>query len=1621
MSEPPAPANIPAPEPNPPRPAASPRWRGDEGSAGEQKRARAPRRQRLYILLAVMLALLGVLLGLLYWIRAAPSPYFVALWITEYQSRQIPFHPLARQDREAFRKGGYFTRTNERAFTGQERRLLVQELAALRNRGEREVVVVYLSAQACTAGQGEVFLFPADVDPDDPRSRLPLREVLEAFRQCPAKNRLLILDIMPPLADPRLGVLANDVSTRLHEDLKAVPDPGRLVLCACSPGQVTQVSEDMDRSVFSYYLEEGLRGWADGSSPEARRDGYITAKELAEFVKARVDRWAWRNRQTRQTPMLVGTADDFELIALEHADPQEHLAIPEAQVYPAWLRAGWQVRDQWWGERHYRLAPRLFYQLEANLLLAEHNWRAGLDPTWIQDDLKDRLDRLQQQLARAKAFAQPEPRSLAMAAAQGEKPDDGVMAAVKELLAKAGETSTLKPDEAEKARAKLIAECIDKLKDKSQLQPKPAAAAKSEGTAAPKPGPATHFEVAWAAFELAAADPNPSLENIGILARLLRAHQPQPRYVETLFLQRLAELPSRDWPADTVRLSLEVVRQGEQAASQAEGFLWTRDALAAAAETRHDAETLLLARGYAPVALADQLFKKAGGEFGAIRDHGETVHQAGRCLDEAMAFLPAYLPYLDHSPDQEKPWLAAVQAAQDLQQALAVPGKRGLAADDLRQKREEIRRRTALLRHHLDDLAPGVGAWSPDLAPTGAFAAAGIEQLISQSKDREARPAILLQMQAVLSVPFLKAGDRETLWKAGQELSRRLHEQTIRLDQEEDSRRTSTAPMSDFEGDRPRFEREEQVRAVRRARTSIAVLRLGGLAAADLEKLDEAMEQASRDSSDSQKLYALAGSLHQAWAQRLPAQLQQTADVEVRDRLSRIYPAFDPAPLLDETSASPAVQLRLLQGQRLWAWLAESYRYRSHDSEGGTFFAEAAREVQRHLTATPAETYLQIAGGAELAGLAPAHPVLTGTLDFKLVGSTQSKIELSTLTADEDWLQVALARGELSLAEGRSWRVPVRVALKPEAKSRTPPAGFLVRAQVDGRSYYQRVPLPKLRQAGVEDLHILLSSNEKDPLAAPIAHLRLRPIKARQPFFIFVRNPTDKPRNVTVRLTGNAVVEKKLTVGPDKIEKVSFEGAAPKADAELPELKGSLQLVLLDTDKNVELDARQVRVDIAAPREYVQITEMKFEPPGPANGGKNRLLIKLKAVVPLAAPPCEVELVLRRDRIPGFEAVKEGNLRGEVPGDGKELTLSAESIQLAESLDEEGDVYLTVDGRERAFILRTTFARRGDPTTPREVTRSAIRLLADRYALAGPKYPVTVEVDHPPPGASLELSLGRLKGGEFQNDITPKRSREAQVRRIGFSPHGENGTLVFEAALKDWHEVLNASKILGERMLRARMLDSEDFEIRSASQTIILDDTAPERVRFVDFRPQVKRDAPLTVKASGTDRESGIKQVFFFVGKPVDGKVPPNTPTSPGEPVDDSRTTWSARLTLPEKKGPVEISVQFINNVGLSTFDTISPELTDADADKGAKLGRIQGRVMEGSRAQPGLEVILRDEKGMEKRTVKTAEDGAFSIPDVPPGKYKVSCMKVSSQTKGEKDVTVEAGKPTVVTIELFR
>jgi hypothetical protein len=1622
-------AETPSAEPQ----AAKPhhRWRADRPGPGADQTAGTAesigaRQRKLIAGLAVAFLLIGAITGLVYWLRPVPRPYAVPIFMTEYESRLIPPIPHAIHDRDALRR--YFPNASVSAPLAQEGHQVVSELTALAARSQFESVVIYLNGYASTAQPGDILLAAADTRPDDPASWLSLRRTLELIKACPSRRKLIVLDVMQPLPDARLGILRTDVATHLADVLEAVPDSHRLTLLPCAPGQINHSSDELGRSIFSYYFEQALQGYADGYGA-GRRDGVVTVRELAEFVRARVDRWTHVNRGAAQTAVLTGAGADFPLVALSHGKPEPKTELPTTPVFPPWLQTGWKLRDQWAAEDVHRLAPSLFRRLEFALLHAEAEWREGEALERVEQTLGFYTERLTERLTRIReGVAEPGPHSLALARAQGQKPNAALVASLKELLATVeSETRELKPDKAADAQSKVIAEFLAKHKEK------------------------TPFQLGWGVMELIAEQVNLEPDAIRVLAAVLSANQPRPVFAETLMLNEVAELTrqmdAKAWPTATARRMIEASLLGERASAQLAAFPWLMQGLDAAAQSRHDGSALFHARGYAPLALADARLRDALRQYESLQAQGDTLERARLALDEAGVFLPNFTPYLERQPRFTDSWLNAINAAGMLHTHLDEPPAGRQPSDQLQPLLDQVRQQTEILHSALVELRR-------------PFQADAVTSLIRRSQRQDADAAVYLEAEAILSTPFLKSGERLALWKAARALGARLHDGVAALDDDDDATEKLTPAGASAPVNLPRLDQDSANQAVQRARRSIALLQLAGLDAQDYEQLIALLQALVEKKPVASELPQLASRLRQTWAETIPAQMQREAVAARQARLAVVVSPADVAALRDDLELKLWINRRTGERSPYWEWLAERYRYLTRDPlfappapatgqarrAAPPFYAQIAQRYAQRIAAPP-EVFVEFTS-APMMVVPPAldvpasyrvegrvHELRTTATPTPPSAKLPSNVPVRWLMADDDWLSIIRANTNAGAALTNTANLPVTgsvfagdlsIELQPGAERRGSPRprGFLLEAALDGRTYHSRIDIPPLPSS--EPAEILLSADSKDA-SAPLGDLRLRPVKSPQPAYLFVRNASARMRKLAIQLSapGLPVTGGIVEMKPDETRRIEFPPPQPSAASggatagNFFELGGPLTVRVTEADTGTLVGRRVIQIGVAVPAEYVQVPGIQFVPQGANPAEKNRLLVKLRAAASLGKLPCVAELVLPAKRIPGLLGVRDGVLKGEIPADGGDLLLWAEDLQFTPGADEDGFVYISIDSRERALRFRTTFAQTGAPTTPRPDFETDLRVRGTRYAPATATLNVDLETDSPPVGAWLEVALGDGREDSFRPALEQKVPN-AQRRRVALNPGGSGGALLFEAGIQqDWSVALDAGRLLGRHTVRARLVDKDGNPLKTLYQDVVLDDSPPELVQFVELGPKVPRDVPFIVRASGIDPASGISEVNFYVGKPVDGKLPPSLTPMPAQPINSERTQWAARLPLGlEQKGPLDLIVVFTNGVGLSTLKAATVEIVETDPAKNAP-GIVEGKVMEGSRAQAKMKVLLTDAKGV-SREATTKDDGSFVFEGVIPGSYHVSSAKTVPAKVARKDVIVQPGKRVTVTLELF-
>jgi hypothetical protein len=1011
---------------------------------------------------------------------------------------------------------------------------------------------------------------------------------------------------------------------------------------------------------------------------------------------------------------------------------------------------------------------------------------------------------------------------------------------------------------------------------------------------------------------------------------------------------------------------------------------------------------------------------RAGEKYALFERRADIVDQGRATLDDAFRTLPGYTPYLDHAPGMLPTWMAIVQAAKELGELLDPRPKVPPTIDGIQDKTAALSSLLVRLRQ--------------------PFAVEQVDTLVRRSKLPRAEPAVILEVHGLLAAPLLTAEQRAALWHAAYELEQRLHQQTLRLDLEEDDAHQQTPASEDAGTDAA--QQQELQRADLRATAAIALLALAGLPSKQVEMLRGLQDQTRKQRGAGAEWAKLGEAIAVAWGKQLPAQIQEPLSLSARDRLSRLLPALDVVPAVDDLPLSLPAQLRQREAAALWRYLGQHFRYEAADYRGADLDWSPSSSAERFFMQA-ALAYLPEPWALDAVTLdVPQVLPLTArqvklqvpmTLRWTAPAPDRLGMPFAVLKADEACLAVDPVTG---MVEGKALdpmlpialtgkrTLDVRLLAAKGAVRGRPPHGFLVQTDLDGRHYHFKVPVPI--QLEKDQPYLLVSSNPKEPDPV-LTEIRLRPGKLRQAVYLFARNPAETARKVTIEIkAGDSPIKGgtfSATLPPQSTVRLTL-GEPAALPPELPLFHGPLQWRVLDAEAaNAVLDAQEIPVVVMLPREYVKVTDILFVPPSAGAGpDDNQLTVDLQVRSPPPGPDIPVELVLPPDRIPGLISAKTGKFNGElstaVEPAPVTLKLEAKNIVLELGESEDGVIYLNVDGYPRAFIYKTTFLRRGNPTTPRGDLKPAVRIRAPMIVAANPKFTIDMEVDNARDGTVLEFAIGQKEAGAFKPYQQPKVLGDAKNRQIRFSPQSQDGGLVFEASVQDWSIPLDTQRLLGKHELRARLLDANGKEISKTFHTLIVDDSQPANAQFLKPPARAKRGTTVTLQATAAS-EVGIKDAQFFLGKPIDKKLPPNVALLPGKAADKGQTVWEVKFPLPEdRKGPTDISVMFTSQAGLTSYATTTIELLDTDPAKTGP-GRIKGKVVFAELAQADLDVILRNEKKQEVARAKSSKSGTFVFENVAPGKYTVYCRKVQNQRAGSADAVVEPNQDTEVTVNL--
>jgi hypothetical protein len=1532
--------------------------------------------------MVALAALAGVAVGLLYWLSPPREAAVLSVAITAGPGETGPV-PWAEQDRAALASANLLGRPLETGANPSRDQIRLR-FAALAKAPRAEPVVIHLAAPAAVDATGGVFLLPADLSGDSPRNRLTLAELLAAVRDCPARHKLLILNLTPPAEDALVAPPAGDLSAAVFAALEAAPDDNRLALVACGPGQTAFTSPELGRSVFGHYLEVGLRGAADDD-----RDGRVSVRELAGFVRARVGRWSVENRGAAQTPALVGTAPDFVLRA-NPASAAADAGLAGEIAYPDWLRAGWESLDRWRADGRAASAQWAYRQARGALLAAERDLRAGLAADEVKRDLDRRLASAEQLASSLRAVPTPDPLPTLAAVFPGY--------------------ALPEPALVEQLRTAAIA---------AESRPAPAPAKPDEKP--PELPPAPEFEplkakphalLAAAAFVVLAGDADVSPARVKSFAKLLAQQDPQVRFAEVLLIRRVAALADQGalapWSGERAALAIQTARFLEDAASRPEVAAYAKLALDDAYRLRADAEAVLFAPGYAAPDEATRRLRLAEAAARQVKQSADRLAAAITARDEATLWLTGATPLVTGGTVNAAEATAVADAVARLNAVLPQPGK----AFDGSAFAERVPEWDRLAGSVRVALATADRPLAPD----------ALSALRKRAGYADAGTAVFAELDAVLASPLVPAVERVQLWNARSAVARRLCEATLRKDAAEDEQFRAGQPRP-VTAEPAAEEPYDAALAGRRAHWAGALLRAGGVEAPAVQRVEGELARLARDR------FAFADRLRRAWVEDAPA---------APTRAASVLPPSPAAAPLGQAATNPLSVWRRAAARDLWAWQTARFEYEARDpadpspAVNGVPFALAAAKSCAAASGVSGFPFVEVAAAAP-PPLTFEKPAADLRLNLRAVGAPTTAC-VRALTPADEWLRpVPEASADLDPIRESTLSLPLAAGAKPT--SHPTALGVLVEADADlageRRTFHRRVPVSLRTLANRVDL---LVRTDPKALPEPLSAFRVRPNGAPVGYQLVLFNPSPLPQKVVARLAGLNRETAALTLDPGKPVPLAFASTAPPPPPLPPPAPGQvvtppdgfaplrdnvLSLELLDpADRESVLQTFALPVAVADPASYLRASPPEF---APAGDGKFNQLSTL--VTPGDIPgggTCSVKMTFPPEANRGL-VVRDGSQAGNVVSAGKPARLYVENLAFPSPTGANVVVTVSADGVERVFTFAGALPAVGEKLRLQPVTNPRLRVNAPEYARGDKPLPVTLEVDNAPDGAKLELLVGTAAGetAPIAADLTlPVATARNKLVRYRFDAKGE--TLELAGLLTDHKPVLPVELLTGRRALEARLLAPDGAELaKSRRVTIVFDGTPPSGVQFVDLPPRAAKGQPLAVRAICGPAVSGIDKVEFFVGKP-NGAELPAAPAPVRGVLPDGSTEWRGTLQMPDAKGNVVVGVRFTTHAGLSTIETQEVELLDAMELNKPAPGAIVGKLTENRIAQPGATVFLYDAKGNPLAKATTKADGSYEFKDLPPGPYFLYSEKVSTNRHVKEPVDVKPGEPTTKDLALL-
>lgn len=586
-----------------------------------------------------------------------------------------------------------------------------------------EHVFLQVSATAGLSAHGEVMLFTSDVGPTNVEGATPLSELLDAASSCRAAGLLVLLDLVPASAATLSVVPPTDIASLVDNELRHAKLGNAAVVISHSPGERSQLMPAAGRTLFSWVISRGLSGEADGTHNELR-DGRISTEELLAYTTQTLPPLALRITAEPQHLRVYGTTHTFD-VSLAIAS---HKQAAEKREYPVWLVNGWQR----WADSSNLLDDQSSAAWEQALRRAEFAIMCS-DTAVDTKPLQASIDAYH-----------------AEAAATAPTTADFQTALDQYLVTRRDTLEQVAAAQAKATEQKLLAAFM-------------------KTNAATAPG-----DVVRAACTLAGSTPHASLAEWQAIKRLLDVWPKLPESDDRELFDSLCVLreaaPTDDVLAEAARLSLLVAIESRQAGHDPHSWPWLHTLLDQMLDGRTHGDTLLFARGYAPIATAQTAISQAYEEARQLRLASESIQTVMKSQSANRRFIVHHLYLAETDPALTEAWSDAVGALEQLD-TLLMPPPAPLAT-------------TAELRELVRDLNAACSAVDSGLVQLRSrISSSVVAQAVAACRQPEADAHDIYRAGLLLRSNSLAAKDRGELWMAYAALATKLRDASAAVPQ----------------------------------------------------------------------------------------------------------------------------------------------------------------------------------------------------------------------------------------------------------------------------------------------------------------------------------------------------------------------------------------------------------------------------------------------------------------------------------------------------------------------------------------------------------------------------------------------------------------------------------------------------------------------------------------------------------------------------------------------------------------------------------------------------------------------------------------------------------------------